>query len=74
MNILCFLWQNLSITPCEALVYMMLDAGFWILDIKDAPYLIQNRASRIEYLALYGSNVNANDIFISGSGLSGLGI
>jgi len=53
---------------------MMLDAGFWILDIKDAPYLIQNRASRIEYLALYGSNVNANDIFISGSGLSGLGI
>jgi|GEM_PF-4315556 len=39
----------------------------------DAPYLIQNRASRIEYLALYGSNVNTNDIFIFGSGLSGLG-
>jgi hypothetical protein len=46
-------------------------SGYWIL--KDAPYLIQHRASRIEYLALYGSNVNANNIFIFGSGSSGLG-
>jgi len=34
---------------------------------------IRNPASSIEYLTLYGSNVNANDIFISDSGLSGLG-
>jgi hypothetical protein len=53
----------------------MLDAGFSILDIKKryAPYLIQHRVSRIKYLCLYGSNVNANDIFIFGSSLSGLG-
>jgi len=52
---------------------MMLDAGFSILDIEDAPHFIQHRASKIEYLAFYGSNVNANDILISDSGLSGLG-
>jgi hypothetical protein len=26
--------QNISITPCEALEYMILDAGFSILDLK----------------------------------------
>jgi len=66
------LWQNISITPCDGFEYMMLDAGLSILDLKKwiLPYLIQYRASRIEYLALYCSNVNANDIFIFGSGLS----
>ncbi|MCP4367869.1 MAG: hypothetical protein GY797_07125 [Deltaproteobacteria bacterium] len=47
--------------------------GYWILLIMDAPYLIRYRVSKIEYLALYGSNVNAVDIFIFGSGLPGLG-
>jgi len=53
----------------------MLDAGFSILDIKkkDALYLIQHRVSRIEYLALDGSNVNVNDIFIFASGCPGWG-
>jgi len=51
----------------------MLDAGFSILDTG---FRLKNeyRASSIEYLALHGSNVNANDIFISDSGLSGLGL
>ena len=40
----------------------------------DTPYLIQNRVSRIEHLALYGSNVKANDIFTFDSGLAGLGV
>jgi len=79
---LCFFWQNISITPYEALVYLMLDAGLSILDtgfqlktsIEHQASSIKYRASRIEYLALYGSNVNANDIFISDSGLSGLGL
>jgi len=47
--------------------------GYWILK-KDAPHFIQHRVSRIEYLALYGSNVNTNNIFIFGSGLSVLGV
>jgi len=62
------LWQNISITPCEALVHMILDTGCSILEKGDTPYLIQHRVSGIEYLALYGLNVNANDIFIFGSG------
>jgi hypothetical protein len=49
----------------------MLVSRYWILK-KDAPHFIQHRASKIEYLAFYGSNVNANDILISDSGLSGL--
>ena len=67
---------NISITPCEALVYMMLDAGLSILDIKKryAPYLIQHRVSRTKYLAPYGSNVIANNVFIFDSGSSGLGL
>jgi hypothetical protein len=49
----------------------MLVSRYWILK-KDAPHFTQHRASKIEYLAFYGSNVNANDILISDSGLSGL--
>jgi len=30
LNLLRFLWQNIAITHCEALVYMMLDTGFRI--------------------------------------------
>ena len=71
---MCFFGQNIFITPYEALVYQMLDTGLSILDIKrNALYLIQYRASRIKYLALYGSNVIANYIFIFDSGSSGLG-
>jgi len=37
-----FLWRNISITPCEALEYLMLDAGFWILDLKKRMLLISS--------------------------------
>jgi|LGVF01.2.fsa_nt_gb hypothetical protein len=47
--------------------------GYWILK-KDAAHFIQHRVSKIEYLVLYGSNVNAIDIFISDSGLSWLSL
>jgi len=81
-----FFWQNIFITPYEALVYSMLDApltaGFllrssWlclILCIEKGcssfyrVSSIQNRVSCPLWL-----NVNANDIFISDSGLPGLG-
>ena len=49
----------------------------WILDILKKeyyPYYIQHRASRIEYLSLYCSSINVNDIFIFSSGLSWLGV
>jgi len=50
-----FFWQNIYIKP-----YWILDARCWMLDIKKkyALYLIENRASRIQYLALYGSMLN----------------
>jgi len=74
LYILCLFWQNIFITPYEAHVYLMLDTGLSILDIeKGCSSFIQHRISSIKYLVLYGSNVSANDIFISDSGLSGLG-
>jgi len=49
-------WAKYFITPYEALVYMMLDAGYSLLDtgfrLKTS---IEHQASKIEYLAFYGS-------------------
>jgi len=43
----------------------------WTKD-RDAHYLTQHRASRIEHLVLVGSNVNANNIFYFGYSFSEL--
>jgi hypothetical protein len=52
----------------------MLDAGFWILDIKRKLSLFfQHQVSSIQYLANCGINDRFHDVVIFGSGLSGLG-
>jgi len=48
MNTLRSLWQNISITPCEALVYMMLDTRYWIL-VTGYRFPVKKRASRIKH-------------------------
>lgn len=49
----------------------MLVSRYLILK-KDVPHFIQHQASKIEYLVLFGSNVNVSDILISDFGLSEL--
>jgi len=67
------LQRDLRFAPTGFVEYWILVSGCWIL-VTGYRFPVKNeyRASSIEYLALYCSNVNANDIFISDSGLPGL--
>lgn len=44
--------------PLRALVYLMLNVGFSILNLKEIYYLfLQSRVARIEYLGLYAQTL-----------------